>query len=113
MLWNLLFDLYKKFSERLSEKGLAYEGMLHREVLANWEAIPVERVREQYVFVGFNALTTSERELMLRLQEMGRADFYFDYDSPYLSDPQNRASLFMEENQRLFQSRYNLLDSRR
>ena len=110
--WDLLYPLYIALRDNLLRDGLAYEGMLHREVLANWEAIPVERIKEQYVFVGFNALTTSERELMLRLQEMGRADFYFDYDSPYLSDPQNRASLFMEENQLLFQSRYNLLDSR-
>ena len=106
--WDLLYPLYIALHRNLLQEGLAYEGMLHREVLDHWDSIPVERFREQYVFLGFNALTTSERELMLRLQDMDKADFYFDYDSSYLRDPQNKASLFMEENLRLFHSRYNL-----
>lgn len=110
--WNLLYPLYTALRENLLRDSLAYEGMLHREVLAHWDAIPADRFRKQYVFLGFNALTASERELMLRLQGMGKADFYFDYDSPYLSDPQNKASLFMEENLRLFTSRYAIPDSR-
>lgn len=104
--WEMLYPLYTALREALLRDGLAYEGMLHREVLEHWDKIPYERFHEQYVFLGFNALTASERELMLRLQGMDKADFYFDYDSPYLSDPQNKASLFMEENLRLFQSRF-------
>ncbi len=104
--WDLLHPLYSALRENLLCDGLAYEGMLHREVLERWQSIPQENFREQYVFLGFNALTASERELMLRLQEMGKADFYFDYDSPYLCDPQNKASLFMEDNLRLFHSRF-------
>ena len=110
--WDLLHPLYSALRENLLCDGLAYEGMLHREVLERWQSIPQESFREQYVFLGFNALTASERELMLRLQEMGKADFYFDYDSPYLRDPQNKASLFMEENLRLFTSRFPIPDSR-
>lgn len=106
--WDLLYPLYIALQERLFKKGLAYEGMLHRQVIEHWDEIPVDRFHEQYVFLGFNALTASERELMLRLQDMGRADFYFDYDSPFLSDSKNKASLFMEENQRLFHSCYSV-----
>ena len=104
--WEMLYPLYTALREALLRDGLAYEGMLHREVLEHWDKIPYKRFHEQYVFLGFNALTASERELMLHLQEMDKADFYFDYDCPYLSDPQNKASLFMEENLRLFQSRF-------
>lgn len=104
--WEMLYPLYTALREALLRDGLAYEGMLHRELLEHWDKIPYERFHEQYVFLGFNALTASERELMLHLQGMDKADFYFDYDSPYLSDPQNKASLFMEENLRLFQSRF-------
>ena len=109
--WDVLYPLYVALRTNLLQDGLAYEGMLHREVLEHWDAIPAERFRKQYVFLGFNALTASERELMLRLQAMDRADFYFDYDSPYLSDPQNKASLFKEENLRLFTSRFAIPDS--
>ena len=109
--WDVLYPLYTALRTNLLQDGLAYEGMLHREVLEHWDAIPAERFRKQYIFLGFNALTASERELMLRLQAMDRADFYFDYDSPYLSDPQNKASLFKEENLRLFTSRFAIPDS--
>ena len=106
--WDLLYPLYTTLRERLKQRGIAYEGMLHREVIENWKDIPEERFREQYVFLGFNALTASETQLMLLLQEMGKADFYFDYDSPFLRDPQNKASMFMDENLRQFRSRYNV-----
>ena len=104
--WDLLYPLYQNLRENLLKDGLAYEGMLHRHVIDHWDDIPQERFSYQYVFLGFNALTTSERELMLRLQKMDRADFYFDYDSPYLYDKQNRASLFMRQNLEDFSSRY-------
>ena len=109
--WDLLYPLYTALRDSLLQDGLAYEGMLHREVIEHWNDIPSSRFREQYVFLGFNALTTSERELMLRLQQMGRADFYFDYDSPYLSDPMNKASMFMEENLRVFKSKFDVAHS--
>ena len=111
--WDLLYPLYTTLRERLKQRGLAYEGMLHREVIEKWKDIPLERFREQYVFLGFNALTASETQLMLRLQEMGKADFYFDYDGPFLSDLQNKASMFMEENLRQFRSRYDVSEPAR
>lgn len=104
--WELLYPLYTGLREGLLADGLAYDGLLHREVIESFDAIPEERLRPCYVFVGFNALTESERQLMLRLQSMGRADFYFDYESAYLQDLQNCASLFMADNKKLFHSRY-------
>ena len=106
--WDLLFPLYTALTNNLLQDGLAYEGMLHRQVIEHWEDIPAELFRHQYVFIGFNALTASERELMLRLQKMNKADFYFDYDSTYLCDTQNKASLFMKENLQLFHSHYSI-----
>ena len=104
--WQLLYPLYQNLKEELLSEGLAYEGLLHREVIANWENIPQNRFCEHYIFIGFNALTESEKQLMIRLRDAGRADFYFDYENECLSDPHNRASLFMDENLRLFTSKY-------
>jgi hypothetical protein len=38
--WDLLYPLYTALRRNLLQDGLAYEGMLHREVLANWDVIP-------------------------------------------------------------------------
>ncbi len=104
--WELLYPLYIGLREWLLADGLAYEGLLHREVIESFDTIPEERLKACYVFVGFNALTESERQLMLRLQSLGRADFYFDYESAFLQDPKNCASLFMGDNKQQFHSRY-------
>jgi hypothetical protein len=104
--WQLLYPLYQQLSEELLSEGLAYEGLLHREVITHWDSIPMEKFRKHYVFIGFNALTESEKQLLLHLRDDGRADFYFDYEDSCVSDSNNRAPLFMLENQRLFRSKY-------
>jgi hypothetical protein len=63
--WQLLYPLYKGLTEQLLQDQLAYEGLLHRQVIEHWDSIPSERFRPQYVFVGFNALTESERQLLI------------------------------------------------
>ena len=106
--WKLLYPLYTSLQTNLLNDHLAYEGLLHRQVIEHWEEIPEERFSQQYIFIGFNATTESERQLMLNLQKMNRADFYFDYQDLMLRDPQNAASRFMADNQLLFNSRYTL-----
>ena len=106
--WKLLYPLYKALQTDLLQDKLAYEGLLHRHVIEHWEEIPEDKFRQQYIFIGFNAMTESERQLMLRLQAMGRADFYFDYQDEFLRDENNAASRFMQDNQLLFRSRYTI-----
>ena len=104
--WELLYPLYQGLRDSLLSDQLAYEGLLHRHVLEHWQQIPDSAFEQHYVFVGFNALTESERQLLIHLRDRGCADFYFDYEDAYLSDPENRASLFREDNLRTFPSRY-------
>ena len=104
--WELLYPLYKGLTDSLLHDNLAYEGLLHRQVIEHWADIPADRFETHYVFIGFNALTESERQLLIHLRDRGIADFYFDYEDTYLSDPDNRASLFREDNLRTFPSRY-------
>ncbi len=108
--WDLLYPCYQQLRESLLKDGCAYEGLLHRQVIENWHSIPEIRFRKHYVFIGFNALTVSEEKLLLLLQEKGIADFYFDYHSPLLRDPLNRASLFKQHNEQLFHSRFQIYD---
>jgi hypothetical protein len=107
--WKILSGLYASFRGELHEKGRAYEGMMFREV--------AERTRDgedrewqtgRFVFVGLNALTPAEKMLMEHLKKQGMADFYWDYDSPFVRDPQNRASFRVQENHACFPSLYRL-----
>ncbi|MBQ2441360.1 MAG: hypothetical protein II502_04120, partial [Paludibacteraceae bacterium] len=98
--WNLLLPLYNRLRESLLGENLAYSGMLQRDVIENFDQISDEKFTKKYVFAGFNALSQSEEQLMLKLQEKGIADFYFDYDLDIITDPDNRASLFIEDNKK-------------
>ncbi len=104
--------IYERLHKELKAEGLAYDGMLHREVIDSLESGQCpwldQHPEKQFVFIGFNALTESEERLMTFLQSEGRADFYFDYSHPWVADPQNRSSLFMKHNQATFHSRFEL-----
>ncbi len=109
-VWELLFPVYTELRETLTAEGLAYEGMIYREVIEKL-SITSEDIRlpyEKIVFVGLNALTPAERELMKHLKKKGIADFYWDYSSEKINDTDNRASFFVEENIRSFPSEFSL-----
>lgn len=104
-LWRALLPIYLKLRESLIQDSLAYEGMLCREVVENPQTLNGRLNGNRFVFVGFNALRGAERELMKQLQAAGAADFCWDYGHLFLRDSNNRASLFMEENLKLFPNR--------
>lgn len=107
--WQVLFELYTSFRKALQQRGWAYEGMIFREVAERTKETATFSVPfSDIVFVGLNALTDSERTLLLYLKSLGVADFYWDYDSPLVQDEQNRASRWMTENLRLFPSKFSL-----
>ena len=105
MIWNILHRLYVEFNERLSRKGVAYEGMVYRSLSQRLKESPVETVFKgvfpddmSFVFVGLNALNECEKVLMRKLRDCGRAEFCWDYSGSLIKDRQNRSSLFLSEN---------------
>ena len=104
-IWNLLLPLYNSFREALRSRGMAYEGMVYRNL--------AERLQEEsaadvagasfpenatFVFVGLNALSECEKKVLGKLRDARRAQFCWDYTSDMIKDPRNRSSFFMEEN---------------
>jgi hypothetical protein len=100
-LWSRLYDIYTDFRQRLRNQGLAYEGMLYRDV-ASCEDIKYEY--DHYVFVGFNMVHPVEQKLFHSLQKQGKAAFYWDFDHWYL---QSEASLFIRKYLKLFPNEFN------
>lgn len=108
-VWEILFSLYSSLRQNLAEQGLAYEGMIFREIAEKASrkedlSLPAS----QLVFVGFNALTLAEEIVLKYLKGLGVADFYWDYSSAYVRDAENKASFFVTRNQTLFPSKYEL-----
>ena len=101
-LWDVLGKIYNDFRKELEAQNIAYEGMLYREVIEtlDTDALPYET----YVFVGFNVLNQVERTLFLKLQEAGKAIFYWDYDEFYLNAKHHEAGEFIKRNMKDFPS---------
>ena len=82
-IWKSLGPLYHAFRDDLRRDGLAYEGMLYRDVAER----KVSDFRfKHYVFVGFNLLQKVEHRLFLQLKDAGMAEFYWDYDTYFMSN---------------------------
>ena len=109
-VWNLLYPLYMDFRKHLREKGMAYEGMVYRDLVERLEGgeavadVVAETFPEvrRYVFVGLNALNACERTVLGRLRDAGLAEFAWDYVSDAVRDRRNKSSVFMEVNVREF-----------
>lgn len=104
-VWEILYALYEELRQALADEGKGYEGMIFREVVELMEQgecgeLPYAKV----VFVGLNALSVAEERFLLQLQKRGVADFYWDYVSPKVADPDNKASYFADRNRKQFPS---------
>ncbi len=112
-IWSVLYDIYTKFNKELHSKGIAYEGMVYREVADKIKNNDVETRRasslqcqktssllhyEKIIFIGFNALTRCEEKLFDFLKHENLAEFYWDYDKYYIENEIQEAGLFLREN---------------
>lgn len=104
-VWQVLYDLYEEFRATLAAEGKGYEGMIFREVVESMErGESPDLPYEQIVFVGLNALSVSEERFLAQLQKREIADFYWDYVSDKVTDPDNKASYFVSRNLKSFPS---------
>lgn len=93
-LWSNLHQIYTQYRHRLSQEGLAYEGMLYRNVVEQGETeLPMER----YIFIGFNVLQKVEQRLFEKLRQQGKADFYWDYDYYFTHRVEHEAGAYIRQ----------------
>lgn len=114
-LWMVLKELYHKFHEALASEGLTTPGGAYLLALRNIEeddanAIKLKEKYSKLVFVGFNALSRTEREIFKALYNMESektpcegepfADFVWDATGPVLRDHENPAGRFVAVNRK-------------
>ena len=101
-IWKSLSKIYHEFHDTLTQKGLAYEGMVYRtaaETLRSDAPLSLPGDSDsRFVVVGFNALSACEKQLFLALKKSGRAEFFWDYDSYYVDNKDFEAGMFLRDN---------------
>lgn len=99
-LWNRLEAIYNDYRDTLRSEGIAYEGMLYRDVAENTNL--GENLKHKcYCFVGFNMLQKVEQKVFMTLRKEGKALFYWDYDEYYLNND-HEAGHFIKQYLSLF-----------
>lgn len=94
-VWEVLLPIYTNLRNTLRSEGIAYSGMLCRDVIEKDDShFPYDK----YIFVGFNALNRVENAIFKILHEQGKALFYWDYDIAYVGNKHHEAGRFMQEN---------------
>ncbi len=74
-LWSRLHEIYTTFREELRNDGLAYEGMLYRDVAEEKELV---FDYDAYYFCGFNWTQKVEQRIFDRINLEGKATFKWD-----------------------------------
>lgn len=98
-IWSVLAETYTQFKAKLQTLGIAYEGMIYREVAEKARSGSLNYdPGKGFVFAGFNALNACEKVLFKELQRAGMADFIWDYDPAYVLNPVHEAGFFLRTN---------------
>ena len=108
-LWDDLHDIYTHFTQSLIAKGIGYDGLIYRTAIEKLSTFNFQlSTFKSIVFIGFNSLTTSEYRIFKHFQQLGIADFYFDYPTCYTSPSPFASTVgkYYERNLREFPSRY-------
>lgn len=101
-LWDKLGTIYHRYRENLEAQGIAYEGMLYRNVIERLNT-DVQLKYDKYIFVGFNVLNKVETKFFQLLKDADKALFYWDYDIFYTQQiKKHEAGEFINRNLKLF-----------
>lgn len=98
-IWEALPEIYRRYREHLADLGIAYEGMIFRDVAAKVSDGSLPPLPYEKIFIaGFNAVNECEKRLFDHLQKEEKAEFFWDYDQYYISGHKHQAGMFMREN---------------
>ncbi len=96
-LWEVLYQVYQEFRDKLKGRNEGYKGMLYREVLSFLDLKVKVWEKGDLVFAGFNALTKVEEELIKYFVREKKARLYWDYDDYYLNGELQEAGTYLRK----------------
>ncbi|MEM6687443.1 MAG: PD-(D/E)XK nuclease family protein, partial [Bacteroidota bacterium] len=93
--WDKLEHYYDTLTEKITQKGIAYQGLVYREAVDSLEFYLQKNEDKKHYFIGFNALNTAEEKIIQEFLEVGLAEILWDTDQVFFDDPEHDASLFL------------------
>jgi hypothetical protein len=92
-LWDKLPQYYQKLNDKLKVMNATYQGKAYQNFAKKTQLISPEKFLHYY-FVGFNALSEAEIQIIENLKRQNKATVYFDVDTHYVSNYEHEAGHF-------------------
>ena len=101
-LWGILYPVYEAFKAKLTDLGMAYEGMLFRKIVEELDHTYAEAPHQilpgqKVIFAGFNALSAAEEKIITWFLTRRKAEIHWDFDKFYVDNPHHEAGLFFRK----------------
>lgn len=94
LFWKRLYGYYSHFTKELLNNKTGYQGLIYRKAVDNLKSYLQNNQNTQHVFLGFNALNTSEETIIQALLQASLANIYWDIDDAFINKPYHDAGLF-------------------
>lgn len=95
--WDSLGTLYHDFKKELLSKRKAHQGLAYRIAAENIDTLIISHPWKKIIFVGFNALNSSEEKIFASLEKSGKAEIIWDSDQYYLNNTNHEAGKFLRK----------------
>ena len=95
LFFEYLYDWYNQFTVALKDEQLAYQGLAYRHAAENIHSI--SHSFDQIWFVGLNALTTAEKQIIDFFVNQQKARLFWDADAYYVENENHEAGLFLRQ----------------
>ena len=89
-------NYYLKFQKTLSSKNINYSGQAYRFAAENIETV-FNSSKNDLLFAGFNALSSSEKEIIKYAHRHPKGHVLIDADQYYLNDKNHEAGSFLRQ----------------
>ncbi|MFD1551583.1 hypothetical protein DNU06_03240 [Putridiphycobacter roseus] len=100
-LWDKLPKYYQHLSEQLKEMNATYQGKAYQQFAQKCELIKPTSFKHYY-FIGFNAFSQSEQDIISALKKQEVGTIYFDVDQHYVNNKEHEAGHFYRKLRPIF-----------
>ena len=100
-LWDKLPMYYKNLNEKLQTMNATYQGKAYQQFAQKCELIKPTSFKHYY-FIGFNAFSQSEQDIIAALKKQEVGTVYFDVDQHYVNNKEHEAGHFYRKLKPIF-----------
>ncbi len=93
--YEILYDIYANFTQRIAEKGFANYGMACRIAVERLQKKGYANKYQKVIFAGLNALGTAEKTIIEYYLHNETAEILWDADAYYIDNPKQEAGNFI------------------